>query len=809
MFQHNLKVIFRRLGRQRIFTAIHLIGLTVSIACCILIYLFIRHETGFDKYHKLSDRTYRITTQSEREGEINYSINSPYPMGEAFRPDFQDLEKIASIHVQNSATVQTPDNQIRRIENGLYAEPEILDIFDFKLLTPNAREALEKPDHILLSTSTAQNLFADADPMGKMIRLNDTVAYKVAGLFEDTPANTHLPAEYIVSYVSLSNEIVGFDISSWGVTITGAIYVVLPEKMTPEQYEARFVAFANKYMRDEDDDTVNQLGLQALEDIHFDTRYESDTSVNPVSSTYLWVFGSIGLLILLMACFNFLNLSLAQSIRKSTETGIRKVLGAERKQLWIQNIGEAVILTTGAFIIALIAANLALGKLNKTLNNQISWSDSSVLEFGLFSIGIILLMSLLAGAYPAWIQASQNPVSILKSSKVIGNRPNNRLQQFTVLAQFIITLVIISSAIIVYKQLNHMQNLDLGFNQEAIVQIPLGDAGLYESFKAELLEIQGVEGVSFELGAPTSNSNISTSFYPYGKDPQTNSKRMGLKPVDPDYMDLYQFELKAGRFINALDAKSIEGDFPRSGQQCNVVVNEKLINNIGIQKATEALGQRLILGVNNVEATIVGVAENFHTSSLHDEVRPTLMMPLPALYYEIGVKIGAGNTTKTLAAVEKAYKNLFPKSIFEYTFLDETVAEQYVTEKRLFSLLQTFSSLAIFIACLGLFGLAVLASIHRRKEISLRKILGASVANIFSLLSKDTLRLILIAVLIATPLSWWLMHRWLNNFAYRIDIPWWVFVFAGSILLLISILTISGQALKAAFANPADSLKQE
>ncbi|MCG8331522.1 MAG: ABC transporter permease [Chitinophagales bacterium] len=811
MLKHQFKIIIRRLRRQWLFSSIHTIGLTLGFTCCLLIYLFIRYEVSFDRHHTHLDNLYRINTLSREGGDLQYSHNAPYPLSVALRPDFEDWPAIAEIHWQSNQTIKKEDASIVNLENGMYAEPEIFDVFDIQIIQGVGKEVLGEPGYVLLSESTANLLYDNQNIEGKSLHLNDTTQLQIAGIYADFPATTHLPANYIVSYKSLTTDLVGFDISSWGVTISGSVYARLPEGQSPEAYESRLYEFTKKYMHDENSEHPNELVLQPLKQIHFDTNYSSDTNVSSINPASLWVAASIGLLIILMACFNFLNLSLAQNIRKSSEVGIQKVLGADRKQIWINHFGEAFVLTSLAYVLSIVIVNLALPSLNRLLAKELQWQTSTIIELLGFSLLLMVLMSLLAGAYPAWLQARQQIVEILKSSKTVGDRPNNRVRQFTVVAQFIITLAIISSAITVARQLQHIKNKDLGFKQESIALISIPEPGdpAVQQLKAAWQEIPGIESLSLALGAPTSNNNLHTSLFPYGESPQNSTIRVGLKTADSNYDQLYGLKLLAGRFINAKDEEALFNKFPDEGKKYSIVVNEELIKELGYTNAEEALGKRLVLGFNEAVGEIVGITANFHSTSLYDPVEPIFMMPLSLLNYQAGVKIKAGATSETLSQLEESYKRFFPDHLFNQAFLDESIAQQYLAEQRLFKLLQIFGAIAILIACLGLFGLAALAAEHRKKEISLRKVLGASLSSILQLLSKETLILIGIAILVATPLAWWAMSRWLTNFAYRIDVSWWTFAVAGIVLALLAIITISGQTIKAALANPADALRGE
>ncbi len=807
MLQHNLKIIFRQLKKQWLFTGIHTVGLTVGFACCLLIFLFIRYEMSFDRHHPNADRTYRITMITNNQGELDYSSNTPYPFGEAFRADFPDAEHVGMVHFNGSTTFIIPNQEVVELEEVLFAEQNILEMFAINLVEANTDRPLDQPGSGLLSQSTAARLF-DGQAIGQTLELSDTVLIEIVGIYEDLPSTTHLQADALVSYASLTSDLVGFNIEEWGVSIGGSTYVTLPEGTSSEQYTADLEAFATKYMFDEELGLANEINLQPIGAIHFDTRFGSSGSpVRPIQSIYLWVFGSVGLLILLMACFNFVNLSLAQSIRKSQEVGMRKVLGAGRRQLWFQYWGEAVVLASLAAVFSHVIAQLTLPGINALLDKQMDIAALVSLPVLLFSGLVLVLISLLAGGYPAWSLARKEPKQVLQGSKLVGARGEGRLRSAMVLAQFVITLLIIIGAVTVARQVQFMQQKDLGFNKDAIIQVSLPDPGQNSTLATEWLRHPAVEEVSFTLGAPTSRNNIHTTFYPKGADPSSSIKRVGIKATDPNYQATYGLHLASGRYLNDADARKVGDGFPEG--EVNVVVNETLIRQMGYAEATEAIGEKMIVSINNIEAEIVGVLQDFNTTSLREAVEPIILMPMPALYYQAGLKIDPNQLNNLLPVLENSWNEQYEGALFEYTFLDETIAEQYSEEQRIFGLLQVFAGLAIFIACLGLFGLSAIMVGQRQKEIGLRKVLGASVAGLVGLLSKDMLRLVLVALVIAAPVAWWLMNGWLENFAYRVAVGWWVFLLAGFVLLLIAFLTISGQALKAALANPVKALRSE
>jgi len=562
-------------------------------------------------------------------------------------------------------------------------------------------------------------------------------------------------------------------------------------------------------MNGEEEGVANELHLQPLDQVHFDTRYDDLSSVPAIESSYLWIAGATGLLILLMACFNFVNLSLAQNLNKQQEVGMRKVLGASRSQLWAQYWGEALVLALSAGVISMALLQVALPYLQEKLQQEVGfqgWQDFPMMGFILL---VALLISVVAGGYPAWVIARKKAQEVLKSSKMVSDKSQVSLRKGLILAQFVITLVMICSAITVSQQLDFIQNKDLGFRQEAILLVSRTSGGLDRQLQEEWQREAGVSSVSFNLGAPTSRNGISTDYYPKGGSSQDNRGSVELKAADENYLENYDLKLLAGRFISAKETALIGDRLPEQGEEWPIVINETLAKELGYNNYEDALDKRIILGFNDAEAYVVGVTKDFNTSSLHEGVEAIAITPLPFLYYQIGVKMDPDQITTTLPRLEASWRQFHPDEYFDYSFLEEDILKQYLAERRTNALLQGFAGLAIFIACLGLFGLMAIMVRQRRKEIGLRKVLGASVASLWALLSSDMIRLIGIALLIAGPLAWWLMNNWLDNFAYRISMSVWTIAIGGVALLLIALLTVSGQALRAALNNPVEALRSE
>jgi putative ABC transport system permease protein len=808
MFSQTLKYIFRQLRRQAVFTGIHLVGLTVGCLSAMLLFLYVRHELNFDQDRPAAQRIYRLVETSSIQGRLEYSGGLPFPMPAALRTEIPDLEVVSGIYYQGEGTIRLANGAHQRVEEAYFADAEFLDLFSIALQGGVSANVLEAPGQVLLSASLANRLFGSQKAIGKTLDLNDQLPLTVAGVFPDQE-HTHLAADLLVSLPSLTSDFLGFDKDSWGVSIGGATYVRLAEGQQPTQYTKALAGLVDKYLNGTEEGAVNTLLLQPLRDIHFDTRFNGPASVAPIPVGYLWVAGAIGLLILLMACFNFVNLSLAQSLRKSPEVGMRRILGASGNQLWFQYWGEALVLTLSAGLLSSMLLPLLLPYLAQLFGQQLAFYGLRDGSLWLFMTTILLLISLLAGGYPAWILARKRPNQVMSGHKIVGSRGESRLRQAMVLAQFVITLVMVCGAITVARQLDYFQNKNLGFKQDAIIMVAQTDAGTDAQLREEWLRQAGIEAVSFGLGAPTSTNTINTSYYPKGKDEQTNTRKVELKPADEHYAAMYDLQLVAGRFLSTADSRQAGDEFPERGAERSVVINETMAKSMGYPNYEQVLGQSIVLGINNMEGKIVGVTKDFHTSSLREAVPEMVMIPLPPLYYQIGVKVDPSRLASVLGYLEQAWKIRYPGQYFDYTFLDEAIAEQYLKETRTNTLLKIFAGLAIFIACLGLFGLTAIMAAQRRKEIGLRKVLGASVWGIYGLLSKDMVRLIGLALFISIPLAWWGMQQWLNGFAYRVNISPWTFAFAGILLLVIALLTVSGQAMRAAVANPVESLRSE
>ena len=808
MLQHTLKTILRQLANSRMFTVIHLLGLTVGLCAALIIFLYIRQEMSYDRHYEDAEQIFRLVQINEGPGETNYSTGTPYPLPVALRNEITDFAVVSGIHRNGPAIVRRPGKDHQRLDEVIYADEGFLDIFKYHPEPVVPASTLAQPGQALVSASTAEQLFGEQSPVGQSLELDVNQQVTIVGVFPDQE-RANLQPDILVSLPTLPDTLHGFDRSNWGVSIGGVTYVKLNAGDQPEQYKRSLAGFVEKYLNGEEEGYRNTLELQPVGDIHFATEFNSNTSVASISPVYLWVAGGIGLLILLMACFNFVNLSLAQNLTKSHMIGMRKVLGANARQLWLQNWGEALVLSILAGVGSALLLQWALPKVETLLQRDLYFSGFADTTVWLFVLLSLVFVSFLAGGYPAWVVARKRPQEVLGSSKLVSNRGQGRVRQVMVLLQFVITLLMICSAITVSRQLDYLKNKDLGFRKEAIVQVAMGEPGTDVQLREEWLRNAGVEEVSFSVGAPTSSNRLGTSYYPKGEDPRTTTAGVDIKPVDEHYAATYDLQLAAGRFFTAADARLINDNLEEEGLKWPIVINESLARELGHATPEAALDDRIVLGINDVEGEIVGVTKDFHNKSLHDQVEPLVMLPLSVLYYEVGVKVNPAQIGSVLPALEESWKSRYPNQHFDYRFLDEALAKQYLSEDRTSSLLQAFAGLAIFIACLGLFGLTAIMVRQRRKEIGLRKVLGASVAQLWALLSVDMIRLIGIAILIAAPLTWWAMSSWLADFAYRVNVSPFTFIIGGVVLLTIALLTVSGQAVRAALANPVEALRNE
>ncbi|GAB3489559.1 ABC transporter permease [Spirosoma knui] len=803
MIRNYLKIAWRSLLKHPTTTGIHVLGLTLGLTTCLLIVLFIRNELSYDRHHHLGDRIYRVSEITTTSDGTERSGITPYPLALALRNDFSDWAKITRVHADENINITLSREKIIREKNVLFAEPELLDVFDIDMVSGNGREILKQPNQAILSESTARNYFGGAPAIGKTFKLDGKTTVQVAGIMHDMPSQSNLASSLIVSFPTMKTYF-ELGIDHWGLRSGGSVFALLPTGHAPTDYAARLATASKKYFAREQGEK-HELVLQPLHDIHTNPEFEGTRFAQAISPTYLYVFAAIGLFVLLIACVNFINMSTARAMTRSREVGVRKVVGATQSQLISQFLSEAFWLSAVSAALALTLTYSVLPAVNDFMQKQIGfrWNESL-----LFIAALALLTTVLAGTYPAFFLARFKPIKVLKTQSEPGRSGQAWLRQGLVVFQFTISLVLAVGVLVIYQQMTYFRQKDLGFQHNALVTVSVPEPNNLAALGQELRQIPGVRQLSFALGAPTSDSNFGTNMHP---DPANQDKQVGisLKLVDADYLKTYGLKLLAGRFLDHHDTLAIASTVAEKDRRYVFVVNQNAVKAMGLAQPEQALGRKIHIGLNDITAEIIGVVKDFHTSSLRNPIQPMVMMNFPYFYRSVGLNLQTQNYAKTLASVEQVWHKFYPDNLFDAKFLEQSLQEQYEDEERQFTLLRVFAGLALVICCLGLWGLATFMIERRTKEIGVRKVLGASVPSLVSLLSRDFLKLILIAIVIASPIAWYAMNQWLKDFSYKIEIEWWMFVVVGLLGTLVAILTVSIQSMKAALMNPVKSLKTE
>lgn len=805
MLKNYLKTAYRSLWRNKSYTFINVAGLTLGITVCLIIFQLVRYELEFDQIHPSAERLYRVVRDAKNSSGVEKSTVTPYPFSVAFRNDFPEIP-VTQFHFHYE-TLLTVGDEKSEVTNIAFADSLFFDFFGFEVLSGNPKIELAQPGKVFVTESYLKKMGGDKV---KTIKLGNILELEVAGVIKDPVSPSHINVNMVASYRSLTGieeQLIGFPLDQWGLNSAGFSYIRLPENQTKEQIEARFPDFVNKYYSKEDAGRQT-YSLQPLSVIHFDQEYEDNPGTSTTSSSILIVLGCIALFILIIACVNFINLSTALSIRKGKEVGVRKTLGAQQGQLALQYLSEALLLTLIASIISLGIAEIATPALGRFLEKNLLLSNlHDLTTLGFLSV-LILLTALFAGAYPALVLSKFNPIDALKSRFSIQQDSSVSLRKTLVVVQFFIAQVLIICTLVVASQIRFFQNKSMGFAKEAVINVPLPDNKVeaLESLRTRLIAA-GISDVSFALSAPMGDYNFGTGMHR----PEVNTEErynVRVKPVDIRYKDFYDLKLLAGRWFYESEEKaaSVEKEEDR---QYVYVMNEQAITALGFSTPEDAIGKHVTIGLNDIEAPIIGVVKDFHTTSLHNDLESLVMLNFPSLYYGAGVKINMENASTQLKTVEEVWTQLFPEYLYKYTFLDDYVNRLYQEEERMFTIIEIFAGVAIFIGCLGLFGLVSFMANQKVKEVAIRKTLGASTAQIVHLFSKEFIWLVIIAFVLAAPAAWYAMQLWLSEFAFKVDVSWMVFAAGILFTLIISFVTVGYRSMRAAQSNPVNALKSE
>ncbi len=809
MLKNYFKLAWRNLMKYKFISFVNLFGLTIGLTCCLLILTYILNELSYDRYNKNADQIYRVTrTFYDGNGKemLNLSTVAP-PFGYYLPTDFPEIQKMTRLLNNGTTPLRYKDKLINE-PDVYFADENLFDVFTVKVLEGNPKTALTDPFSVMLTEETAKKYFGNEDPINKVLRANNQFDVKVTGVYKAFPSNSHIHPNILVSFNTLKDSAVYGEEglrTNWG-NNSFFTYIMLPKNYNIQSMKSRFPAFLDKHMAGQYGPTqpskATKLDLQKLTDIHLysHTDYEAEPN-GDINRVY--IFSAIALFVLLIACINYMNLSTARSALRAKEIGIRKVVGASKKELVAQFLSESILVTWSAIIIAFALLYVTLPWLNKvsgqnlSVNILLKWQVLIPLFLAPFVVGII------SGLYPALFMSSFQPVKTLKGLFKVGGSSIS-FRKVLVVTQFAISIILIITTMIVFQQLRYMQNASLGYNKDHLITMGYNNQldNQYEAFRNTLLQNPNIKDVARSSRIPTGRLLDGMNAQAPGNDSMVPVKAdIRFLATDYDFIPAYGIPLAAGR------------NFSRSfgTDTSNFIINEAAVKAVGWKSNDQAVGKDFKYG--QFTGHIIGVVKDFHFESLHQAITPLIfVLPPPqnqGFYNVISIKVSGQNIDGTLATIKSTWQRFVPDLPYQYSFFDEKFAKLYDAEQKQETIFTTFACIAIFIACLGLFGLSAFAISQRVKEIGVRKVLGASTTTIVSLLSKDFLKLVLIAAVIAIPVAWYAMHNWLQDFAYRINIHWWVFVIAAIAAALIALITVGMQAIKAATANPVKSLRTE
>jgi putative ABC transport system permease protein len=796
MIENYIKTAFRNLKKHKGYSFLNIAGFAVGMACCLLILIYVRHELSYDQYHKDAERIFRIV-QDIRTKTANRIFAPISPMvAPTLKKDFPQVEKAGRIWARGNILIKREDRKFYE-SLFMYADNEIFDILTIPFIQGNPEQALTRPYTLVVSERMAVKYFGAEDPIGKAIQVNDT-DFEVTGVVENAPENTHLKYDLIASMETLGD---WDEMSNWFSTMFYT-YLKIKPNVEVKYFSNQVSHLADRYVGE----TLERWGdefhylLQPVSSIHLQShlRYELEPPGNPL---YITIFSLVGLFILIIACLNFMNLSTARASNRAKEVGMRKVIGAQKHNLISQFIGESVLVVYLSLALALLIARLSIPALNDVLGTALSFKELMSTPVILALIGGGLLVGLGAGAYPAFLLSSFKPTATLKGMTISVSK-SFPLRTILVVLQFTITVVLIIGTILMYRQFDFMKNKYLGFEKEQKLILPLrGGISIkenYETVKDLFSKHPSIKSVSASSSVPgrgVSNFGIKL----VGEDDDKNQSMFHLY-FDHDFIPDYGIGILAGRAFSRDMSTDIRGAF---------LINEAALRAFGWSSPEQAVGKRLQTGFGGRVNPIIGVTKDFHYRGLQSEVEPLVMEYMPDLFRYLTLSVDTSDLNSTLSFVKSQWKTLFPGNPFESFFLDTDFDNQYKAEEQMGRIFGIFTVLGLLIACLGLLGLASFSAASRTKEIGIRKVLGSSVSGIVVMLSKQFAKWVVIANVIAWPLAYLVMDRWLRNFAYRTRISIWVFAEAAALSLVIAFLTVSYQSVKAATADPADSLRHE
>ena len=796
MIKNYLKIAMRNIKRHKGFTLINIAGLAIGMACCFLIYSYVQYELSYDTFHKDYKDIYRVINRQIGNVYLgtDYFSTSPALMAPTMKEDFPEVLEAARVRTWSG--LLSFENK-RFNETIHFTDPEFFKIFTYPQLSGNLQDPIGEPFSMLITQKMAQKYFGYENPIGKTIRFNNQFDFTVTGVLLDTPLNSHMRFDFIASLISVKTIIGGERgqrfLNRWN-SADFHSYIKLKKGTNPEVFQGKLLAFKNQY---QGKDSSGRFILQPLSSIHLYSHMNMEMEPNS-DVRYLYIFSAVGFLIMLIACFNYMNLSTARSSHRAIEVGIRKVVGADRKSIIKQFLSESMISCLIALLSGLLMVYLFLPTFRVVFDRELPFSlfNDPKLIIGLFSIA--LFMGLLSGSYPAFFLSSFPPIKMLRGNFRLSTKGSSVFRKSLVVIQFFISISLIIGALVIDRQRDFIKNRNLGFEKEHILYVLIQDPYMRSNcqrIKSELSGNPQILDMAVSMHIPSRIRGGSRGAYWEGRE-EVETLTTYRTQVDHNYFDFYGIDVVKGR--------NFSREFP-SDRVNAYIVNETIADYIGWK---DPVGQKFSWSGRSNMGEVIGVVKDFHFFALHMPIDGLAIKLNPNGNY-LSVKIHPENMDKTISFIEKKWKELSPEYPFTFAFLDETIDRMYRTEQRLGRGINIFTTIAIFIACFGLFGLASFTAEQKTKEIGIRKILGAPILSIVYLLSHDFLKRVFLAAILATPLAYFVMKKWLQNFAYRVDIGLWIFALAAGLALFIALITISFQTFRAAAANPVDSLRYE
>jgi len=794
MIKNYIKIAFRNLWRHKSFSLINIIGLAVGMTACFLIFMYVRFELSYDKFNENFDSVYRLNTDIKSPNEVLHWNSASAPMGPTLQADFPEIK--ANVRLFGFGFLVEYQNQRFQENNIIITDPSLFKIFTFPFLSGDPETALTDPYSMVLTETTAKKYFGNGEALGKSLKLDGKTPVKVTGVIKDVPLNSHFSFDMLMS-ASTMEPMKLINMKEWG-NFSNYTYLLLAKGYNPAGLQAKLPGFLRKHISDDQRRRGYNydLFIESLKEIYMDNF--RGAPVNG-SKSNVYIFSIVAVFILLIACINFVNLTTARASERAKEVGIRKVVGAIKQQLTAQFLGESIIICLISFVVSAVLSMLLLPMFNNLAGKIIS-HDIFAHGYIIILFAVSVVIGCMAGFYPAVVLTNFSILSVLKG-KFTTSVKGIILRKGLVVVQFTISIVLIVGTIIVYSQLGYMRNQSLGFQKDQMLVLNTGgDSAVNRNLESIKNELRGVQGVTSVSGSGTTFGNGNGVAYSEieSKTGKMQPMNLNLFEVDFDFLSQYAIKILAGR--------GFSHDFATDSTQA-IVLNQAAVKELGYANANDAIGKQFSQWGR--KGKIIGVAQDFHFVSLQQNIKSMNFRLNPGNTSVLTLKIKGGKIPATLASVESKWKNLVPQRPFSYFFLDDNFNKQYQTEDRFGKLFMYFAVLAIMISCLGLLGLASYSTLQRTREIGIRKVLGASVPGIVGMLSKEFILLVFIAAIIAFPLAWIGMHSWLKDFAYRINIGWWVFAVAGIISVFIALTTVSYQAIRAALANPVKSLRSE